>query len=358
MKKILFYLNSMKPAGGIERVVSTLANQLSENYNIDILVKDESISFYQLNNNISIKSIGSYEKLNMNSRLSRAFSFVKSYVVSTLKMRRYLDRNKYDYIYVTTPLNFWEVISTFKSNNNVIASEHGARVNYNFIYKLLKKGYKFSYKYIVPTTDDAHYYSENGYPVLYIPHLRPELNYNKSELNNKRVLSVGRFTDDKQHLLLIDIWIDIQKTNDKFKEWKLVLVGDGELKDEISNKIKMENIDNIEILKPQKNISDIYKNASLFVLTSSSEGFGMVLLEALSFGLPVISFDCPSGPRDIITNGKDGYLISNFSNYEYKEKLKRLLTDASLREAMSIQGFEKGDTWNENNILKRWKEIL
>lgn len=359
MKKIIFYVNSMLPAGGIERVVATLANELSKNNEITIVVKDKCESFYELDSSVKIESINTYKKLDMSNRLRRALSLFSSFILSSYFLRKYLHKKEFDYIYATNPLTFWESYFSFKCKNKIIASEHGSRLNYNIIYRMLKVGYKFSHAYVIPTKMDFDYYSNLGYPARYIPHLRPLLDYEKTDISKKNVLNIGRFTSDKRQLLLLDIWSNILSKNKLLCDWTLVLVGSGELEDEIIKKIhKLDISHNVKIVAPQADVQELYTSASVFALTSSSEGFGMVLLEALSFGLALISFDCPSGPRDIIEHNIDGVLINENDFEQYELSLTNLMSDIQLRARMSQSGFDKAKEWNNTYVGNEWKKIL
>ncbi|MBY7825779.1 glycosyltransferase family 4 protein [Vibrio fluvialis] len=359
MKHIIFYVNSMCPAGGIERVVATLANELCKDNKVTLLVKDKCESFYYIDSAITINTIGTYRKLDMNSRFNRIQSLLSSFILSVNSLKMYLTKTEFDYIYVTNPLSFWEAYFTFKCRNKIIASEHGSRLNYNFIYRLLKVGYKLSHCYSIPTRLDFEYYYTNGYPAAYVPHLRPKLDYKITDISQKNVINIGRFTSDKRQLLLLEIWSNILKKNSSLRDWTLILVGTGELEQEINNKINGLNIlDRVKVIPPQEDVRNLYTSASIFALTSSSEGFGMVLLEALSFGLPVISFDCPSGPRDIIENNVDGILVSDDNVIEYESSLSKLMSNYTLREKMSHLGFHKAKNWNSHQVGNKWKEIL
>ncbi|WP_065678216.1 glycosyltransferase family 4 protein [Vibrio atlanticus] len=359
MKKIILYISSMKPAGGIERVVSTLANELCNNYAVTLLVKDTGESFYQLDRRIEVLSLNCALDLNMKSRVSRALGLLGNLFVSAYKLRKLFERCDFDYIYVTTPVSFWECLLTGRCNKKIIASEHGARVNYNIIYMALKVGYKFAHSYMIPTKTDFSYYINRGYPAVYIPHLRPALPYSISNNDVKKIVNVGRYTADKQQLALIRMWSELIKEKDDVSEWELVLVGSGELEGEIIALVEELDLSNsVKLVPPRKDIDTIYLDASIFVLTSSSEGFGMVVLEALSFGLPVVSFDCPSGPRDIIDDNLDGILV-DLNDFEgFKIKLYSIMRDKSLREKMSLHGFSKASVWNQSNILSKFKGLF
>ncbi len=306
-----------------------------------------------------MQTINACLKLDMTNRFKRACSLFYSLFISSFKLRAHFSKNNYDYVYVTTPLSFLECVFTFKVGNKMIASEHGARENYNRIYRVIKYIYKLAKVYILPTTDDYNYYLSKGFPVIYAPHLRPSLPYIKTNVRQKQVISIGRFTADKRQGLLIKIWSRIINNNPELQDWVLLLVGQGELKGEVEALINELSIsENVKLLPPQKNVQELYTQASIFSLTSKSEGFGMVLLEALSFGLPAISFDCPAGPKDIIDDGKDGFLIKDDNVSLYESKLIELMTNEELRLSMSESGFLKGQSWNGKKILDKWKGLF
>lgn len=123
----------------------------------------------------------------------------------------------------------------------------------------------------------------------------------------KTVITVGRLHPQKNHLLLIDAFSKVQKEIDNLR---LIILGEGKEKNKIKQKIKELNIENyIEFINFQENPYPYYKHADIFVLSSLWEGFGNVLVEALACGTPVISTDCPGGPRKILDHGKYGKLI-------------------------------------------------
>ena len=116
--------------------------------------------------------------------------------------------------------------------------------------------------------------------------------------------------------------------------------------------------DSVYLKPPIKNIEEIYKKAALFLFTSRAEGFGMVLLEAMAFGIPCISYDCPSGPRDIIENGKNGLLIENNDWKTYSQVLEKLINENGERlEYMSENAFGTVKRWNSIEIMEKWDEV-
>ena len=360
MKSLLFYFNSLQPSGGIERVIVTLANKMCHQYEITILVKDPPISFYKLDKRVKLLSLGNTLEFNMNSKLSRVFTAIKSVYKNTKSLEQYLSKNSFNYYYLAHPLNVLEFhLARGVNNIDTIITEHGALDAYNPIYKKIKRWlYPKAKVYVVPTTTDTLFYQSLKFPAQYLPHFKSDLQYEKASKNENIALSIGRFTDVKQQLILLQIWNSLVNEN-QIKNWKLNLVGDGELKAQYETYINANNLQDYVFLKPpRQDVEFYYKQSSLFLLSSKTEGFGMVLLEAISFGLPCISFDCPSGPRDIIKNSENGYLIEQNDTIAFEQALVKLITDPTLRKEMSDKALEISSNWNDQKLLEKWVTIL
>lgn len=359
MKKILFYFNSMTPAGGIERVISTLANHFSEFMEVTILVKDEANSHYPLSSNINLISLNSDLNFDMNSKFKRIFQASINLFQSSIKLKKHLDLYDYDLYYLAHPLNVLEFHLAHGINKKVIVTEHGGINAYNIIYKKIKKWlYPKTRCYVVPTTSDAKAYAELNLPVVYIPHFKSTLNYQLSDLSKKVVLSIGRMTEAKRQWIMIDLWDKIVN-EEHIKDWELHLVGDGNLRGMLEQKIMTLGLQKyIKILPPIQDVAKYYQSGSLFLLTSHSEGFGMVLLEAISFGLPCISYDCPSGPRDIVENDVNGYLIPMDDFENFKNKTLSLLTDPEKLHKLANGAYSTSLKWNDEAVLSEWKKII
>lgn len=360
MKNILFYFNSLKPSGGIERVIVTLANKLCDDYKVTIIVKDNPISFYELNKEIQFISLDNELNFNMNSKLSRVFSAFFSVIKNTISLRRFLNKNKFDYYYLAHPLNVLEFhFSRGVNGDDTVITEHGSPDAYNSIYNIIKtKLYPKALVYIVPTSSDALYYKKMSFPVRHIPHFRSTLQYEKVMSNQNIALNIGRFTDVKQQFILLKIWNSLIKKK-QIVNWKLFIVGEGELKNTFLEYIEENELQEyIFILPPRKDVEFYYKQASLFILTSKSEGFGMVLLEAVSFGIPCISYDCPSGPRDLITNNVDGILVPLFDEILLEEAVLKLTNSSDIRRQLGERCYEKSLEWSDLKIYQKWISIF
>ncbi|KQH98778.1 glycosyltransferase, partial [Campylobacter jejuni] len=142
-------------------------------------------------------------------------------------------------------------------------------------------------------------------------------------------------------------------------EWKLHIIGDGLLKEEILHKIQAKKLEHSIILLPfNKNIEKEYLKASIYVMTSHFEGFGMVLAESASYTIPSIAFDINTGPSDIIDNKKSGFLIEDGNLQEFANKLKILMQDESLREKFGKNAKEKVQKeFSKEVIMKKWNKI-
>lgn len=127
----------------------------------------------------------------------------------------------------------------------------------------------------------------------------------------KTVLAVGRLEEQKGFDYMLDIWKLIE-IDEELNDWKLQIVGSGSLEQKLHEKEKTLGLNRVQWLQFTEHIEEIYKNASIYVMTSRFEGFALVLLEAKAFGLPIVSFDIKNGPNEIIQNGVDGYIVSPF----------------------------------------------
>jgi len=184
---------------------------------------------------------------------------------------------------------------------------------------------------------------------------------NSSQISEKKeniVIMVGRLIKSKNQDRLIKIFAKINKPG-----WKLMLVGYDHLKQQNMEKLKQLAVDlnigdKVIFTGKQEKIEELYHKSSIFAFTSSSEGFPNVIGEAMSAGLPVISYDCNAGPSDMIDDGENGYLIPLFDDQIFKDKLARLMEDQSLREHMGINGKKKISTFSRDHICEKFFSFI
>ena len=167
---------------------------------------------------------------------------------------------------------------------------------------------------------------------------------------------VGRLDYLKGQDRLLQIWKELA---DKYKEWKLMFVGDGPLKPNVEMIIRENGLqDRVIIISRTQNIQDYLLKASVFAFTSRSESFGMVLLEAFACGLPVISFDCENGPRDIIKNNVNGFLIADGDTQDFASKLQLLMDNKDIRDRFVQNGYKTLEDYSVEKVMSRWDLLL
>ena len=177
-----------------------------------------------------------------------------------------------------------------------------------------------------------------------------------SPLTNKIILATGRLTGQKNFTELVHIWGMIAK---EYPDWKLYIVGDGESKEEIKEAIRSVGIeDQVELLPFSNNIQEHYLSASIFAMPSTYEGFGLVLVEAETCGLPVVSYACPCGPRDIIRHGEDGFLVNPGDKKAFAQHLRQLIESEELRQAMGRAARANSERFALDVIMKQWEQLF
>ena len=175
-------------------------------------------------------------------------------------------------------------------------------------------------------------------------------------MESKQILSVGRLTHQKGFDLLCEVAKEVLAQN---PEWTWVIIGEGEDRAMLEQKIKEYHLENRLILEGnQKEMEPYYRNSSLYVMTSRYEGLPMTLLEAKSYQLPIVSFDCQTGPVDIIQDSVDGYLINDFNQKEMVNRINHLIQDQALRASLSQQSQINLHKFEMENIIPKWINIL
>ena len=177
-----------------------------------------------------------------------------------------------------------------------------------------------------------------------------------ADLDKKKILAVGRIDYPKGYDLLIEVFSQFAQRN---KDWKLQIIGDGPQKPDIKKLIQDKGLtDRVAIVPFTNSILEEYLSASVYLMTSRTEGLPMVLLEAQACGLPLISFNCETGPSDIITNNVDGYLIDNFDTACMSEKLYDLCSDLAKRNEFGQNGRKNVLRFSPEQVYVRWASLF
>ncbi len=176
-----------------------------------------------------------------------------------------------------------------------------------------------------------------------------------STLNHKRIIVVGSHSYNKGYDTLLLIWKDLTV---KFNDWHLDIFGKID-KDQIFIKLAEKNgIKNCNFYPPTPDIEKEYLQSDILFLSSRSEGFGMVLIEAMACGVPCIAFDCPSGPRDIISDSQDGFLIENQNIKHFISKATELISHEAERKKMGMLARQKANCYRAERIVSEWDKLF
>ena len=326
--KIAYITPALYMAGGVERVLTLKTNYFAEHFGYDITIiltegKDKPL-FYPLSEKIKVINLDiGFEELWTCSFVKKIFVYLRKQSQYKKALTKELMRIRPD---ITVSLLRREInfLNDIKDGSKKIGEMHINRANYrnfetndsNFIKNLFAKFWMYSLvsklkhldQFVVLTEEDKKAWAELpnisviSDPLSFCPTQR-------SSLSVKRVIAVGRYVYQKGFDQLLQAWATIER---QYPEWQLVVFGDGN-RTPYEQQMKELGIDDnrCHLYGPTTDIQQEYVNSSIFVFSSRFEGFGMVLVEAMACGLPVVSFDCPCGPKDIIKDGEDGILVEN-----------------------------------------------
>ena len=373
--KLVYITPALYMAGGVERVLTLKANYFADHFGYDITIiltegKNKPL-FYPLSDKIKV--------INLNIGFEELWtcSFAKKVLVYLKKQRQFkkalakeLMRIHPD---VTVSLLRREInfLNDIKDGSRKIGELHVNRANYrnfetndsNFIKNLFAKFWMYSLvsklkhldQFVVLTEEDKKAWAELpnicviSDPLSFCPTQR-------SSLSIKRVIAVGRYVYQKGFDQLLQAWATIER---QYPEWQLVVFGDGN-RTPYEQQMKELGIDDnrCHLYGPTTDIQQEYVNSSLFAFSSRFEGFGMVLVEAMACGLPVVSFDCPCGPKDIVRDSEDGILVENGNIKLFASSLSKLMSDEALRQSMSKAALKNVQRFSMEQIAEQWRNIF
>lgn len=184
----------------------------------------------------------------------------------------------------------------------------------------------------------------------------PDIPRPQSRLENRVVVAAGRLVKVKGYDRLLDAFA---KVVEKHPEWKLRIYGSGTHADRLSRQARRLGLhNNVAFMGPTTDIEGELAKASLHVITSRFEGFGMTIVEALAAGVPVVSFDCPQGPREIITSGHDGLLVPDGDIDAFADAMLSLINDPEEMRRLAENGWETARRYRIGEVAARWEEML
>lgn len=358
--------------GGIENAVVTLANTLSSKYDVEILsvyrLYNEPV--YQLNEKVNVKYVSNIKpnKKEMTYYLKRknysmffkgiTQSIKTGYVkyIKTIFEIRKLDS---DVIITTRDVHNFLVSSFAKKEIRKIAWEHSHHNdNKKYIKKLVSSCKNVDNLVLVSNELSEFYKGYLGNKVIYIPNCIDESHKDYSKLEEKNIISVGRLSKEKGFDDLLKLY---KKVSLKYPEWKLNIIGDGMQKDyllDLSKELKLGDKVVFHGFQNKDYINSMLKESSIYVMTSHTESFGIVLLEAMSYGIPCLSYTSAQGANEIIKDNETGYLIENRCEEEMINKISLLIENEKLRKQLGKNSREESKNYSSDVILEKWSKLI
>lgn len=218
---------------------------------------------------------------------------------------------------------------------------------------------KTASKLVVLTKKDQEcFVGKEGLPENFVEQIYNPLTIEKdtfTEHNQKKVIAVGRLGEEKGFDMLLYIWSKIEEYHN---DWVLEIYGSGAEEEKLKNLIVTLKIKRAFLRGQTKDVEGKMEDASIYVLTSRHEGFVLVLLEAVAMSLPIVSFDCPQGPSEIITDGVNGFLIEPGNLEAFAEKLSLLMNDKDKRNQFGKASFEVSKKFKKKMIFPKWVELI
>ena len=376
MKKITFLLLHLN-YGGLEKQTVTLVNELAKTkeYKIQIISVYDMLkgkSFYSLDKNVDVKFLADFgpnhkafyyalKHFRLIKLLKESFVMIKCGIYKSFVLKKYIKKLDTDII-ISSRIEFSKLIKRRDTLN--ISQEHSYINSKKYINKV-KKYFKNIDKIVVMTKKAKEdyekwlKYSNSKAKVYDIPNMLEESKVdNFAKFNNKTLISVGRLEKEKDFLTLLDVFKII---NNKYNDVKLKIVGEGLQRKELEEKIEKLNLKDKVILTGRVSSQEVkgqMNTSSVFVLTSLCESFSLVLCEAMEVGLPCVSFNIDVGPKEIIQNGINGYLIDNRDVKDMALCIENLLIDENEWNKISKNSIESVKKYYSESVVNEWQKLF
>jgi len=356
MKNICFFIGNLNLSGGTERVTTLIANGLVEKgFNVFILNLNNGLNpFFKLDERIKVSTL--YPEM---------VSMKTHFFDAVFKIRKFVEKNKIQTIIdVDSILSVFSVAALFGLSVKHICWEHFYfKADLGSFFRVIgRRLAALCCDCVVTLTEKDKYLWESSLKIrrakiLSIINPSPYKDIkNIPDKENKIILAIGRLTYSKGFDLLLKAWMNIYCI---YPEWNLFIVGEGEERDKLEKFINENNIKNVHLPGKTQDVEEYYKKASFFCLSSRFEGLGMVLIEAQTYGLPIISFDCEVGPSEIIRDNVDGFLVENGNVEKLRKKLEEFMTinkDEYIN--FSNNATSRAKNYSIDSVVEKWLKII
>lgn len=373
--KIVYCTPALYMAGGVERVLTFKANYFVEHFGYDVTIilteRPDKPIFYPLSKKVKIINLNiGFEDLWTCSFIKKIFVYLKKQnrFKKLLKKELFFLRPDITISLLRREINF---INDINDGSKKIGEIHINRANYRNFDKSQSNAIKLLFsklwmnnlliklkqldRLVVLTQQDKTTWVELN-NVITIPNPLPFSSSSVSSQEIKRVIAVGRYCHEKGYDYLLQAWAKVQ---DICQDWQLVIYGDGD-RTIYEQMLAHLHIDSTRCILNGRtsDIQSEYVHSSLAVCSSHFEGFGLSIIEAMACGLPVVSFDCPWGPRSIISDQKDGILVDNGDIDQLSENMIKLMQDDQARNKMSKNAIKNVQRFNIECIALQWKSLF
>ena len=359
--------------GGIENAICSLANMLSKKYEVEIIstYKLYSEPAFYLNEKVKVtyliedvkpnrKEINFYKNnKNYSMLFKEAIKSIKVLFLKRIRMIRVIRNLDTDVVITTRTLhNNW--VSKFgKGNYKKIAWEHSHHNdNEKYIKSLIKSCENLDKLVLVSNELTEFYKTYLGDKVAFIPNCIDEVNSETSKLEDKNIISIGRLSKEKGFEELLKLF---KKLSVKYPDWKLNIVGDGLERNnllDIAKELKLGDKVVFHGFQGKDYINNLLKESSIYVMTSLTESFGIVLLEAMSYGIPCLAYTSAQGANEIIENDVTGYLVKDRNEDEMIKKISDLIEDEKLRKKLGKAAIINSKNYTPSVISEKWSKLI
>ena len=371
--RVVYYLPSLYIAGGLERVITGKANYLADRlgYEVTILTSEQQgrKTYYPLSPNVRHHDLGVVIDIpKQRSLFLKILTYPVKYFQFKKRFSAFLIDTKPD-ITISTLRRECNFIHTISDGSIKIGELHITRNSYsilsnkiinfskpihNYLNRRFVNKLKCFNKIILLTKEEQELWPELNNTIVIHNYQEMECKV-PATLKHKRVIAVGRYTYEKGFDLLVEAW---KLVVDKHPDWSLHVYGEGN-RAELEKRINELNLSKSFMVNGRTDsIIEKYLESSIFVLSSRYEGFGMVLTEAMSCGVPPVSFACPTGPSDIITHGVDGLLVENGNIDHLAQNICTLIENEDLRKVMGGNARESVKRFRKEVIMAEWKQLF
>ena len=350
-KKILYIVNHFKYHGGIERMISNKIDAWIDHLGYDVMV----ITLNQAGKEIVYPPKNKFKLVDLGVESANQHK-IKDLLSFRSRLKKILNQEDPDLV-ITTLTGVPSLVLPFiqPKIKKILEIHSSGALSVTKSWKYKRWFLNRYHKVVVLNNDEKQYYNLNNLMVIpnfYSSEQEKTIDYKN---RNKTIVAAGRINPDKQYDHLVKIWEKIYRNH---PEWKLEIYGDGDEKilDELRRYISLNEIERIKFLPATNELDLIMRKSSLFVLSSDTECFPMVLIEAKNAGIPAISYDSPNGPRHIISD--DGLLIEHNNIEKFASELSHFIMDEEKRVKLSEKAFQNRHKFSAKEVIKKWNDLL